>query len=212
MRSTRYLTAVVGLLALSMGACGSDDDGGTQPGVVTLAAVVVSNPTVALQAGQRQAITALGVGTGSASLSDVTFTYSSATPAVAVVSSTGSITAFTAGTSVITVTGAKGGVTKSTNVTVTVTGTLPAALTVVSGATSNDFTPAFAVVQRGGTVTWTFTGRTHNTTFAGTAGAPANIPNTGNQPVGIPRTFATAGTYDYNCTLHAGMVGTVVVP
>ena len=210
MRFAPRLLVVAGLMALVAAACG--DDGGTDPGVVTLEGVVVSNPTVALQAGQRQLITALGVGTGIASLSDVTFAYTSAAPAIAVVSSTGTIVGFAAGTAVITVTASKGGVSKSTNVNVTVTGTLPTAFTVVSGAASNDFTPNFAVVQRGGTVTWTMTGRNHNVMFGATAGAPANIPTTANQPVGIPRTFASAGTFDYNCNLHAGMVGTVMVP
>jgi plastocyanin len=97
-------------------------------------------------------------------------------------------------------------------VNVTVTGALPTTATVVAGAASNDFTPPFLVIARGGTVSWTFTGRNHNVTFAGTTGAPANIPTTSNSPTPVPRTFATAGTFDYNCTLHAGMTGTVVVP
>jgi plastocyanin len=49
---------------------------------------------------------------------------------------------------------------------------------------------------------------THNVTFSG-AGAPSGIPNTSSGTV--RRTFNTAGTFDYSCTLHAGMVGTVIV-
>jgi plastocyanin len=62
----------------------------------------------------------------------------------------------------------------------------------------------------GGTVTWTFQSLTHNVTFTTTAaGTPAN---TGDQTnTSVPRTFTTAGTFTYHCTLHPGMNGTVTV-
>ena len=79
---------------------------------------------------------------------------------------------------------------------------------------ANVFRPAQVEVARGGTVTWSFPGpRPHNVSFT-TAGAPANIPtkptNT-NPPGSESRTFATAGTFPYDCTIHPGMSGTVVV-
>ena len=41
-------------------------------------------------------------------------------------------------------------------------------------------------------------------------GAPDAIPGT-NANTSVPRTFATAGTFEYDCHIHPGMKGTVVV-
>lgn len=79
---------------------------------------------------------------------------------------------------------------------------------VTLGAAS--FSPSSVSITRNGTVTWNNTsGLDHNVTFASTAGAPANITthNSGSNQ----RSFATAGTFSYSCTLHAGMNGTVAV-
>lgn len=84
----------------------------------------------------------------------------------------------------------------------------PAANEVIAN-TSNVFTPSTLTVNRGTTVTFTFQATQHNVNFAAVAGAPANIPNTANS--GVQRLFATAGTFGYDCTLHPGMSGTVVV-
>jgi plastocyanin len=84
----------------------------------------------------------------------------------------------------------------------------PASANVVAGETTNTFAPSSVNVARNGTVTWTFGYLQHNVTFS-SAGAPANIPNSTDTQVS--RTFATAGTFNYTCTLHPGMNGTVVV-
>jgi plastocyanin len=73
------------------------------------------------------------------------------------------------------------------------------------------FSPASVSITRGGTVTWSNESTTlHNVTFT-TAGAPANISNFTSTAGAVTRTFATAGTYSYQCTNHAGMNGTVKV-
>jgi plastocyanin len=41
-------------------------------------------------------------------------------------------------------------------------------------------------------------------------GAPADIPGN-NSGTTVNRTFATAGTYIYNCHIHPGMRGSIVV-
>ena len=85
----------------------------------------------------------------------------------------------------------------------------PQAATVEASATANIFSPVTVTIARGGTVTWTIGARRHNVTFVTAAGAPENVPTTLNEQVA--RVFPTSGTFAYNCTLHAGMIGTVVV-
>jgi len=71
----------------------------------------------------------------------------------------------------------------------------------------NIFTPSSIVVAVGTTVTWTWSPNvtTHNVVFAdGTKSA--------DQATGtFSRTFSAAGTFNYSCTLHSGMNGTVKV-
>lgn len=80
---------------------------------------------------------------------------------------------------------------------------------VTASATANTFSPSTVTIARGGTVTWTFGARPHNVTFGTTTGAPASVPTTTNAQVA--RQFPTAGSFAYDCTLHDGMSGTVVV-
>ena len=79
---------------------------------------------------------------------------------------------------------------------------------VTLGAAS--FSPSSVTIARNGTVTWNNTsGVTHNVTFAGATGAPSNI---GDHSSGSnARSFGMAGTFNYSCTLHGGMNGSVVV-
>lgn len=79
--------------------------------------------------------------------------------------------------------------------------------TVVMGGSS--FNPTSLTIQSGGTVTWSNTsGIAHNVTFT-TSGSPSNIPD---HTAGTNlRTFGTAGTFNYNCTNHGGMNGSISV-
>jgi plastocyanin len=89
-------------------------------------------------------------------------------------------------------------------------GAPPMAATV--NATSADaFTPANVAIGVGGTVTFVFGDVAHNVYFDNSpAGAPDSIPGA-NANIMQPRTFNTAGTFEYDCHLHPGMKGTVVV-
>lgn len=91
-----------------------------------------------------------------------------------------------------------------------VTFTATAAETVVRVA-NNVFIPAAVTVQVGDSVAWQWQGITaaHNITFADLPGAPASEPNRTSGVVW--RTFASAGSYAYACTIHAAMTGTVTV-
>jgi plastocyanin len=85
----------------------------------------------------------------------------------------------------------------------------PMTATVEAGATTNTFTPSAVRIQKGGTVTWTIGARRHNVTFFANPNAPQNVESLTN--VTQSRTFTQSGTYPYNCSLHAGMTGTVTV-
>ena len=77
------------------------------------------------------------------------------------------------------------------------------------GYTSNSFSPSSVTITKGGTVTWSNdAGIAHSVTFT-TQGSPASISafSSGSNS----RTFDTVGTYEYHCSIHAGMSGTVKV-
>jgi plastocyanin len=72
----------------------------------------------------------------------------------------------------------------------------------------NQFSPAAIQVSTGATVTWNWApgSSLHNVTFpSGTSSANLGAGTT------FTRTFTTAGTFTYQCTLHPGMTGTVKV-
>lgn len=132
---------------------------------------------------------------------------SNATGVATVNGASGLVTGVSAGSANITALATMGSATASSFVTITVNApAFPSSATVNTPGTS--FDPASVDIAVGGTVTWNITGIPHNVTFAGGAGAPANIPTgTGTDS----RTFNTVGTFNYSCTLHIGMNGTVVV-
>jgi len=73
---------------------------------------------------------------------------------------------------------------------------------------NNLFSPANIQVAVGTTVTWTWDASaiTHNVTFGDGVGS-------GDKAAGatFTRTFSAAGTFQYQCTLHSGMTGSVLV-
>jgi plastocyanin len=72
------------------------------------------------------------------------------------------------------------------------------------------FSPFTTNISIGGTVNFDFPSEPHNVIFdRRTGGAPTDIQATTNRVVG--RVFPTAGTFPYDCTLHPGMSGQVVV-
>jgi plastocyanin len=174
--------------------------------------IVVTPGTFALETGESRQLTASARDAQGGTIvgaSGYSFTSSSAT--IASVSLTGLVTGVGAGQATITTSLTRDGVTKTANSTVTVSvpGPAPQAADVAAG-NGETFSPDRVVVAVGGTVTWTFAATQHNVNFRGAQGAPANIPNTTVNQV-VARTFANAGTFDYDCTLHSGMTGRVVV-
>ncbi|MGQ0643083.1 MAG: Ig-like domain-containing protein, partial [Gemmatimonadaceae bacterium] len=186
---------------------------GTKQGSISLrvdAAAIVNSVTVApgtlsLAVGAAGQLAAT-VSTGNNASQQVT--WSSSNAAFATVDQTGKVTAVAAGTATIRAT-VQADATKFGESVVTVTGaSFPSAAEVQAG-TDSQFSPATVDLALGGTVTWTFASLTHNVTFAATVGAPANIGNSMNMQVS--RTFNTAGTFTYDCTIHGGMTGRIIV-
>ena len=90
-------------------------------------------------------------------------------------------------------------------------GGAPPMAATVNATTANTFTPSNVAIGVGGTVTFAFGDVAHNVFFDNSpAGAPDPIPGT-NANMSAARTFTTAGTFEYDCHLHPGMKGTVVV-
>jgi plastocyanin len=89
----------------------------------------------------------------------------------------------------------------------------PAAPSVATVTTPNrTFSPAAVTIARNGTVTWQAAGDRHEIVFVGSAPAGGNIGEL-EEGSSASRTFATAGTYEYECLRHRdkGMRGTIVV-
>jgi plastocyanin len=71
------------------------------------------------------------------------------------------------------------------------------------------FVPFTTTISAGGSVIFDFPSEPHNVIFERVTGAPADIQQTRNRRVS--RTFSVAGNFPYDCTLHPGMSGVVVV-
>ena len=73
----------------------------------------------------------------------------------------------------------------------------------------NRYNPTCTTVATGATVTWTWgsnVANSHTVTFSPTETSPQQTSGT------FQRTFATAGTYNYTCTVHgAAMGGRIIV-
>jgi plastocyanin len=138
------------------------------------------------------------------------FTFSVADQGVAVINASGLLTAITPGTTTISSTATVNAVTVNGSSPLAVGfGTSTPTSASVSATVDNQFTPSSVTITPGGTVTWSFASVQHDVQFQPRAGAPANIGTSANTQVS--RAFPTAGTFDYVCSLHAGMNGAVVV-
>ncbi len=71
------------------------------------------------------------------------------------------------------------------------------------------FTPFTTTLSIGGSVIYDFPAEPHNVIFAVVTGAPTDIQQTTNRQV--TRAFPVAGTFPYDCTIHPGMSGVVIV-
>ncbi|HEV8496966.1 MAG TPA: plastocyanin/azurin family copper-binding protein [Gemmatimonadaceae bacterium] len=87
----------------------------------------------------------------------------------------------------------------------------PVTAATVQATPSNQFTPNTVTIAVGGTVTVDFGSVAHNVFFDNApAGAPADITAPSSNK-STTLTFNQAGTFVYDCHIHPGMHGTVVV-
>ena len=175
-------------------------------------AVALSGIPTSMVPGARVQLTAQARDARQRALSGISgFTYSVADQGIAVINASGLLTAISPGTTTISSSVTVNGVAVNGSSPVTIGfGTSAPTSAAVSATVDNQFTPSSVTITPGGTVTWSFASVQHDVQFrAGGAGAPAPIGTSANTQVS--RSFSTAGTFDYECTLHAGMNGTVVV-
>jgi plastocyanin len=182
---------------------------GTTAAVFTSVVVTPATPSISVGATASLSASALDQD-GNAIAGLPAATWASSNNAVATVNASGVVTGVTAGSATITASMNSGAVTKTGTATITVTA-ITGSPTVNTVATPNrTFSPAVITIPAGGTVTWQFSAATHNVTFATLKPTGGDIPDT-NPGNAVSRTFPTAGTYNYECTWHAGMTGQVVV-
>ena len=76
----------------------------------------------------------------------------------------------------------------------------------------NTFQPAEISISAGTTVTWTNEDAVGHTVTSGTRGSPSGMFDESVNAGGtFSFTFTESGTYEYFCSIHPGMDGTVIV-
>ena len=190
-------TSLIGTACL-LSACGGDD--GSSPDILT---VTLTAPKQTIAVGEPLQLTAVARDVNGVTVPNVSISYTSSAPAIVSVNATGRILGVSQGSANIT---ASAGVVTSQPLTVNVTtGSVAAVFTMQA----NTFTPAQATIRVNQSVLFDFPADIHNVIFQQRTGKPADIPATSGQAV--TRTFGTAGTFPFDCTLHPGMSGTVIV-
>jgi plastocyanin len=211
MRVTQFLIRISGLLLASACGGGGSDGGGTNPPPpATVSSVSLSKGTALLKPTETTIITATPRDASGNALSGKTVQWSVASSTIASISPNGSsvtVTGVADGQTDVTAT--VEGVSKQARITVTSSFATSADVTVGAGG-GNVFDPSQVDIASGGTVSFTWgSAVTHNVTFQSPPAPVANI--TDRSSGGGQVTFNTPGTYNYQCTIHGGMNGTVTV-
>ena len=189
------------LIAGALYACGGGGDGPAANHEIV--AVQITTATATLNPGETSQFTAVAVDAGGVAIPNAgTAEWASAGVNVATVDQTGLVRAVAPGSATIAAT--IGGITGSRLVTV-----LPQGAGAVVTMPGFSFVPFEVTIRVGQQVYFEFPAEPHNAIFARIAGAPQDIQETRNATV--PRRFTVAGRFAYDCTLHPGMSGVVIV-
>ncbi|MBC8087979.1 MAG: Ig-like domain-containing protein [Phycisphaerae bacterium] len=179
-------------------------------GVVTSVNVTLSDASLIIGNIGQATVSARDASNAVIALGTRAITWSSTNPGVATVSAAGIVSAVGIGSSQIRASVQEGAGTIVGNATFTVVPDPEARQTVDVSMPGLTFSPADVVVKVNGTVRFIFPSLAHNVIWMPRiAGSPTDIGILDNQTV--TRTFPTVGVFPYVCTLHNGMVGTVVV-
>jgi plastocyanin len=202
------LLAVVALLAVI--GCGGDASG---PGGSNVAEVAISAPTVnglprtAIGVGDVIQLTATPKDQAGNELRNVSLRWVSSLETVATVSPSGQVTGVSGGATVIQAI-VVGNEEMFGSLGIVVQGAGQAAAVV--NMPGDTFSPQTVTIRVNERVAFAFPARAHNVIFVkGRAGLPQDIQQTAN--VIVQRQFTTVGNFPYDCTLHPGMSGEVVV-
>lgn len=209
----RAETSIVAVFALSFlaGCGGGGDSGGTNPPPpAAVASVALTKTSAVMRPTETTSITATPKDASGNALSGRTVTWTTSASNVATIAASGSsvtITAVANGQAQVTAT--VEGVIGTANITVS--NSFPTSASVTVGAGGADvFDPTQTDIAAGGTVTFSWgSAVTHNVTWISPPSAVGDISDRSSGSV--PVTFNQAGTYNYHCTIHAGMSGTVTV-
>ncbi|MEW5916808.1 MAG: Ig-like domain-containing protein [Gemmatimonadota bacterium] len=198
------------LTLLVLIACGGGDDEAPSQSTAVFSSLSLAPPTATVGVGGTVQLSASPRDQNGAAISGLpAASFTSSDVARASVSQSGLVTALASGSATITASLTAQGQTRSAGSQITITPPSTQADVTVS---DNFFQASSVTVVRdqsaGALVRWTWTGQnSHNVTF------DAGAPNSATQTTGtFSRTFTTAGSFTYFCTVHGrGMSGTVVV-
>ena len=205
------LVLAVGISTV-VGCGGSGGDGGSTnpPPPLTVATVTLNRSSAMVKPSESVTLTATAKSSTGTTISGRTVTWSNSNSSVASMTPNGAsatITGSVLGTSAISATVDQ---VTSTQTVITVTNSFPSSASITVGAGGqNAFDPAQTDVGSGATVTFSWGTVTHNVTWDS---PPATVNNSGDKSSGTFQvTLTTPGTYNYHCTIHAGMSGSISV-
>lgn len=179
-------------------------------GVIATVAVALSDPSLIIGNIGQATLSARDANNAVVAIGTRTITWSSTNPSVATVSSAGIVAGVGIGTTQIRASIIEGGNTIAGSANFSVVADPDAKQTADVSMPGLTFSPTDVVVKQNGTVRFIFPNVDHNVIWQPRlAGSPADIPILHDQT--ISRTFPTVGVFPYECTLHNGMVGTIVV-
>jgi plastocyanin len=198
-------------LSLVLMSCGGDavtppDD---STGLTRVVATIVDSP---LEIGQGTQATVEGRDATGATvpLGARVVTWSSSNVNIATVTNGGAVAGVGVGSTILTVTVQDGSTPRSATASLVVTAIPDAPVVADVSMAPQLFIPSQTVIKLGGTVRFQFTPIDHNVIWSPRLpGSPADILVTVNALVS--RTFPTVGVYPFDCTVHPGMSGRIIV-